>query len=242
MKFYNGFVGGDFPNTNLNFFSTDDKSVFNRNLEKYSEDWYYKNVSITYSMNDYGHRCKSLKDINLDNYILFLGCSTTLGLGIELEKSFSFLISQEKKCDYYNLSLSGTGIDVVEHNLINWFFTINKKPKYVVLQYPQPNRFVATHPGYTSMVSYGTWTNIENVRKFIASADISGYTYFKTKIFSNLVKSIVDVPCITLNLAGFPKVDNSIIIKQYDLARDLIHGGIKTNEKVAELVLEQMKQ
>lgn len=241
MKFYNGFVGEDTTNITLKYLGSDDEETLQKNLTIQTEDWYYRDKEITYVMNEYGHRCKSLKNIDLDNYILFLGCSITLGMGVELEKSFTYLIAQEKKCDYYNLSLGGTGIDVVEHNLINWFFTVEKKPKYVVLQYPAHVRFVSMHPGYTSLIKNGPWFQAEESKKFIASSDESGYFLARGRIVSSLINNVVDAPAIRLNLAGFPRYDSHPIIKNLDFARDLVHGGNKTNEKIAESVLDQMK-
>lgn len=241
MKFYKGFIGENNTNVILNYYGTDNMAALQQNLKTVSDDWYYRDKEITYIMNDYGHRCKSLKDINLDNYILFLGCSITLGMGVELEKSFAYLIAQEKKCDYYNLSLHGTGMDVVEHNLINWLFTVNKKPKYIILQYPDPSRFLCKIPTFPSLDKTGIWRHDENHKKFIINADESGYFLARAKIISSLVNNIVDVPSIKLNLAGFSKLDSGPIIKHLDFARDLRHGGIKTNEKVALSVLELMK-
>jgi DNA polymerase III alpha subunit len=60
--------------------------------------------------------CKSInikiEDIDLNNYILFIGCSHTEGIGLELQTTYPYLVSEELKCDYYNLGLGGTGIDV----------------------------------------------------------------------------------------------------------------------------------
>lgn len=241
MKFHNGFVGENVTNKVLNFFGTDNIVTLNRNLETATNDWYYKDKEITYSLNDYGHRCKSIQDIDPDNYILFLGCSVTMGIGVELEKSFSYLIAQEKKCDYYNLSLVGTGLDILEHNLVNWFFTIKKKPKYVVLQYPESTRFVSKIPGFSDLLKCGVWLQTEEHKRFIINSDQSGYFLARSKIISNLINTIVDVPSIKINLGGFQKYDNGIICKHLDYARDLLHGGNKTNERVAEQVLDQMK-
>lgn len=242
MKFYNGFLGSNESNTVVNYLGSDNEETFNKNLVKSGEDWYYKDKTITYEMNEYGHRCKSVNNIDLENYILFLGCSNTQGIGVELEKSFPYLICQELKCDYYNLGLQGTGIDVLEHNLVNWFFNVDKKPKYVVLQYPGYTRFAAKFPGYSSFLFGGTWAEDSASKTFIASADELGYFYARSRICSNLINYILTgIPTIKLNYGGIKEYEFGLTIRRYDWARDFIHAGVKSNEKIAEQVLTQMK-
>lgn len=240
MKIYNGFIGADDSNVILNFLGSDNLETYEKKVAEV-KDWYYKDKEITYSLNEYGHRCKSIKEIDLDNYILFLGCSNTEGIGVELEKSFPYLVSQSMNCDYYNLAVEGTGIDVLEHNLVNWFYTVKQKPKYVVLQYPGYTRFVAKFPGYSSFLLSGTWSEDEYSKRFIASADILGYFQARSKICSSLINHIVDVPKIKINFGGIKEYEFGLTVSRVDWARDFIHAGIKSNEKIAQLITEQMK-
>lgn len=241
MRFYNGFLGSRESNTVLNFSKSDSDVEFYKNSKKLGSEWYYSTNPITYSMNEYGHRCKSIKDIDLENYILFLGCSHTEGIGVELEKSFSYLVAQEKKCDYYNLGIGASGIDVLEHNLVTWFSKIEQKPKHVVIQYPGYVRFLAKHPGYKLFLKNGTWSDDKNCKKFIASSVESGYFLARARIAANLISNIVKVPLIKLNFGGIREYDFGLTVRQYDLGRDLKHGGIESNRKLAELILEHMQ-
>lgn len=241
MKLYDGFLGSDEANVVLNFSKSDNKIEYDKNLKKLGSDWYYSRTPITYSMNEYGHRCKSIKEIDLDNYILFLGCSHTEGIGVELEKSFTYIVAKEKKCDYYNLGIGASGIDVLEHNLVTWFFKIEKKPKYVILQYPGYVRFLAKPPGYNSFIKNGLWSDDKNCKKFIASSVESGYFLARARIAANLISNIVKVPLIKLNFGGIREYDFGYTIRQYDFARDMKHGGVESNQKMAELILEHMQ-
>jgi hypothetical protein len=131
----NGLIGYNPYNKTEVFSGSDSEELFKKNLETKPLDWYYRNVKITYERNSYGHRCKNASDINYDNYILFVGCSHTEGVGLELEHTYPYTLSKKLNCDYYNLALGGSGIDVAIHNLTVWLNT-HKKPKYIVFQWP----------------------------------------------------------------------------------------------------------
>ena len=127
MKLYNDFLGSDVSNVAYKFVGGDSNAQFNKNSAAQPSDWYYHNKTLTYSFNNQGHRSKNFENIDQDNYILVTGCSHTMGVGLELEKTYPYIVSKELGVDYYNLAVPATGIDVVEYNLLTWFFTINKK-------------------------------------------------------------------------------------------------------------------
>jgi hypothetical protein len=158
MKFYDDFIGEDSNTICLDFLDGTGDSLENVNTTRESqpEDWYYRDKKITYSFNAFGHRSKDIKDLDFDNYLLFIGCSHTQGVGVELEKTYPYLISSKLKCDYYNLAISATGIDVVEYNLLTWFFKFNKKPKAVIAQLPDHRRFISMYPGYNNILPNGS--------------------------------------------------------------------------------------
>ena len=130
MKYIDGFYIGADPDTQNKFIPGDNYDDFQKNCEKMPDDWYYRNVTITYDINRLGFRFKQPEHIDFDNYILFTGCSHTEGVGLELEKSFPYLISTHYKMDYVNLAASGTGIDILEYNLLTWLSKY-KKPKLI---------------------------------------------------------------------------------------------------------------
>ena len=85
MKFNKNFIGNNMPNKTVNFLGfTDSEERYLESIKTQPNDWYYKDRSFTYSYNEYGHRSKNISDIDLDNYILFTGCSHTEGVGLEL--------------------------------------------------------------------------------------------------------------------------------------------------------------
>mgnify|MGYP003348628087 CR=1 FL=1 len=71
MKFYDDFIGEDWSNITMDFVIGDDEEKYKKNLKSQPSDWYYNNKKLTYIFNKYGHRCKDISEINLNNYILF---------------------------------------------------------------------------------------------------------------------------------------------------------------------------
>jgi hypothetical protein len=235
MRIHNKLLGHDTNSCVLKYCSGDDEEMFERNLKSQPSDWYYKDREITYSFNKNGHRCKELEDIDLNNYILFAGCSHTEGVGLELERTYPYLISQYFNCDYYNLAIAGTGIDAVEYNLISWMSLIKQKPKFVVVQWSDHSRFLGAYPNYPSLIPNGSWIADEFGKKFITSAEMSGFFYARKNLSYRLITSLIDVPIVEIMFNSLaPYGTTHVSIRKIDLARDLSHAGIKSQQKIAE--------
>lgn len=235
MKIHNHFIGHDQTNCVLKFSSGDNEDMFIENLKSQPIDWYYRDKGISYSYNKNGHRCKNIEDINLNNYILFVGCSHTEGVGLELEKTYPYKLAQHYNCDYYNLSLASTGLDAVEYNLLSWFSLIKQKPKFVVIQWPDHSRFLGAYPNYESLIPNGSWIKDEHGQRFISASEISGFFYARKYLTHQLITKIVDVPMVEImfnNIASYASIN--LTIRKLDLARDLSHTGIKSHQKITE--------
>jgi len=115
--------------TVLEWFPTDEKSRYEENLLKYPsimKKW--EDVDITYDINEYGFRSPSFYDSN--NNIVFLGCSHTTGIGLPLEKTFPYLISEKLGMNLCNLSVPGRSNDTC-YRLGSFWIPI-LKPKVVI--------------------------------------------------------------------------------------------------------------
>lgn len=71
-------------------------------------------------LNSHGHRSKEINDVNLRNYILFVGDNVGLKLDMPIEDTFPYITANKLKIDYYNLSIFNGGIDAVKYNLFVW--------------------------------------------------------------------------------------------------------------------------
>ena len=241
MIFCNGFIGSNFKSRILEFSSSDSKPKFEKNLQEQPQDWYYRNTQIIYNYNDNGHRSKPISEIDFDNYILFTGCSHTEGIGIELEKTYAYLLAKNLNTDYYNLAVQGTGIDVIEYNLLLWFAKYKKRPKFVVIQYPDHSRYLGKYPGYENFIPNGSWVTDDDHKKFVGAAELSGFYNARKNISYRLIHGVIDVPIIGIYLGSLSLYDSKgIPMRRLDLARDLQHSGIKTNSDVAKRLLDHI--
>lgn len=236
-----GFLGQDWQNVDMEWVSGDTEELYTKNLSTQPDDWYYKNRKIVYSYNSSGHRCKDIKDLDFDNYILFTGCSHTEGVGLELENTYPYLFSKTLNCDYYNLALSASGIDTLEYNLLHWFFQFKKKPKYVFIQWPDHSRFISLYPGYKHILPNGSWCVEESEKKFFVAGESTGFFNARKYISFNLIKNVVDVPIITVNLAALTQYNfSSLSWRKLDTARDLAHYGIKSHASLVDILKENL--
>lgn len=237
LEFYkDGFIGDECANSTTEWHGgKDTEEQFISNLKTNDRILnYYNTKKLTYEFNEYGHRSKNVTEIDLDNYILFVGCSHTSGVGNYLEDTYPYLVSKQLNIDYYNLSISGSGIDVQLHNLFNWLVRY-KPPKYLVWQWTlEPRVVIADRENKLQVV--GSWSNIKEHTEFL----LVGKTinYFKTK--RELAKNTVDnLPIKTIQIDIFPNL-NAIFYQKIDSARDLLHYGCKSNRIISNAIVNRI--
>lgn len=233
MIFIDDFLGVESAGMTVPFSSGDSMEHYEKNIKIQPKDWIYRTLDVSYSYNKRGHRCKDIEEIDLDNYILFTGCSHTEGVGVRLEDSYPFLVSESLNCDYYNLSMSGTGIDVVEYNLVTWLSKVKQKPKYIFVQWPDHSRFAAAYPGYKQLLNHGTWA--EDALPFIAASEYTGLVHARKQVSYKMLKEIMGVPIIDVHFAALtPYATDCIWLRKIDLGRDLVHTGIKSHQSITK--------
>jgi hypothetical protein len=232
---FNGFIGYNYMNRDCNFTGTDTEELYNENLKLQPADWYYRTCNMSYVRNSIGHRCREINDIDLDNYILFIGCSHTEGVGLSLEDSFTYKLANELKCDYYNLAVGGCGVDTMIHNLNIWLHTVNKKPKYIICQWPDPTRYVS----YSNRAFdfHGIWEKHPNVLNFIIAGDMNNFFNGRIKLAKILLEKLNNV----ITVSVYPNMAD-IHFNQYDVARDGMHHGRRSNSMLTRLLLEKIHQ
>lgn len=243
MKYHSPFLGIDYPLKNTEYSGGDSKELFEENLKIMPDDWYYRDATIKYNYNSYGHRCAELADIDLDNYILFAGCSHTEGLGLELEKTYPHLLAEQLNTDYYNLGLSAVGLDLIEYNLISWFLNITKKPKLVVIQWPDHSRFASLYPDCENLIEQGSWTDEKSASSFVVSAENTGFFNARKKITRQLLMNIIDVPVCEIHFNDHADYSKECVwLKRIDYARDLCHAGIESHKSTTRQIVEHLNR
>jgi len=237
MQFNGDFIG-NYPSVTVNFSGGDKESYYLQNLKSQPDDWYYRTKEISYYYNSFGHRSNEIDAIDLDNYILITGCSHTEGMGLEIEKTYPYLIADSLGCDYYNIAVSGSGIDVMTFNLLTWISKTKKMPKALIVQWPGNERF-SLYDGDRLQFFNGT-SDDDSILRFIdLGMDID---YFKSvKNFSKRLLA-ASYDCKILNI-GFESYDTDIDanLVRSDLARDLSHAGILSNQIVADEIIPRLR-
>jgi hypothetical protein len=244
LLFNNDFLGYEPVEHNVLFSGNDSWELYQKNLKIQPIDWYYRTNQISYIRNKNGHRCKNIKDIDLDNYILFTGCSHTEGIGLELEKTYPYLVSKELNCDYYNLAIGGSGIDTLSYNLITWFSTIKKKPKFLVLQWTHHNRFITVKDkNKNTYETCGPWSTDDDNKNMLIYGAANGFFETKRNMMRTLLKNLIDFPVIEIANLNAKFNDDTIILDpiKKDFARDEVHFGILSNLKYASIIKTRIK-
>lgn len=125
----------------LNYAHTDDEELHKRNKKKFGPRWYYYDKLLTYKFNHHGYRMnKELHEINYDNHCAFFGCSNTVGIGLELEETFSNRIATQMGLDYVNGAIGGASPDFVFYNVTHYLSRVQNYPKFIVINWPQISR------------------------------------------------------------------------------------------------------
>ena len=244
VQLYNNAIyGSGYTDPEFSLIGADSKSLFEKNLETQPADWEYRTKRVFYNRNSLGHRCKELDDLDSD-FILFIGCSLTEGVGVALEDSFTYKLSQQLGLDYYNLGLAGSGADLLCENLSKWFSSIKKIPKLVVIQWPAPNRhYQRFDEGLTPV---GAWIAVRNgmvsdevkketkydfvndkvINEFVSACDAGYFEHF-SNVLRTTTLNFLD--CMKIKYIEFFDED----FPKLDVGRDLIHPGTVSNDQLA---------
>jgi hypothetical protein len=244
MQFNQGFIGY-VPNQSLRFSGSDKEKTFSDNLKKLADDWHYRTAEVTYNHNSLGHRSVEPKNLNLDNYILFTGCSHTEGIGLELEKTYPYLVADTLGCDYYSLALGGSGIDAMMYNLSVWLGKVKERPKAIVVQWPDESRFLLTGELVNELRPMGMWSREEEITRFMADGSVNGFFSSRKKIAYKFINSFSDdINIINIEFDATENTENVIHVPYFghlDRARDLMHSGILANKKLANDLLTKLR-
>jgi len=242
--------------------------IANQTLEWFGNDslennQYYKNrrmsdliefgwvdKTFTYSFNEHGFRSETFTD---ESSVVFLGASDTLGTGMPLEETWTYIVAKELGLRRYNLGQGG-GSGSLCFRLASYWLPI-LKPKVVIYMSPLNTRYelATSHTGETiyhqlspSML-YGLspfWNRFKD--KDLMNELTQYYNQWaETEINLTLLES--------KNKLAISKLADNIDAKfaladgqsdwddaMCDFARDLIHGGVQTNKNIANIILDRL--
>lgn len=209
-----------------------------------TNDFLFGHNPNEFENNSLGHRSKDLDKLNLNNYILFAGCSVTWGVGLHLEETYPYLTAKSLNLDYYNLAIPGSSLELAIVNIFSFLKNIKEKPKFIVLQYPGPYRFLLSDD-YIDFKNIGPWVKIPEEHNVLVDLYQTKYLYTKYYLWVQLAKCI-NVPVIHIIHENntFPTrfIEDTLAIKQLDYARDNLHSGIKSQINFSNILVEHIEK
>jgi hypothetical protein len=229
----------DTKKLNKNFASFDSPERFSENLKTQPLDWHYRNKKIEYNVNQSGYRTKEWKEIDWEESIVILGCSTIFGVGV----------AEDETIDHHLSKLTGRSVvNLGAPSASNYFICYNSF--LIAKNFPVPWAVIHAYTGlerYTffnseDIVNRGIWnqdkiyldwvigdgTNPIIHNKFLAMMSKMFWSD-KTNFFSC---SFFEESGYHLDCQYLP-IDNQ--------SRDLIHPSSLCSRSMAELIYENIK-
>lgn len=241
LKVYSGNLIG-YNQTGISEFGLygqDTKQVFDINIKSQPENWIYRTKQVFYNRNSKGHRSKEIELLEKD-FILFLGCSNTVGSAVALEETFPFIVSKKLNMDYYNLAVEGGGYDLVAHNTFNWFNNIKLIPSMIIIKWPEIAR--TFRQDNDDIEPLGPWSGIEDIPDIDTQEHWKSYKYVANTDYFYHYSNIIRNTLITLLKFQNIKVIEVEETDWLDYGRDCKHPGIETNALWAESILKNLGQ
>ncbi len=209
-------------------FGFDTKEWYDINFKSQSKNWKYLNDTVTYNRNSTGHRSNEFN--STEPYLLFAGCSLTVGSAVKLEETYPYLVAKKYNINYYNLAVEGAGIDLVCYNIATWLDR-NPKPVKIIVQWPEVCRSFRVKN--KDVIPFGLWsdTTLKNNKELKKDLDnfnsVVHTDYFNH--FGDMLKLTTRNLCKTANIELI-EIDKFLSI---DYGRDLKHPGTNSHSALA---------
>jgi hypothetical protein len=231
-------------NQELEWFSTDSQDMYQNNLKTSLVHLKYHNQfekCFTYKFNSDGFRSEQFEPW-MPN-VMSLGCSHTVGIGNPYESTWAYKVSTALNLKNFNLGIGGSGNDTAFRMAHAWIDKL--KPSTVIFLSPDRSRFelnTNAHPynNDTQHINVGEYEFYDHTKIFMKhwySDDVnSNMNYFKNTL---AIKQLC-------NERGIKFLHEEVVniyeqkIFAGDHARDLMHFGEVTHQRIADLFLSKL--
>lgn len=240
LKIYNNNLIGycETGVSEFGLYGQDTEKVFKSLLNSQPSDWKYRTEKVFYNRNSCGHRSKEISELD-SKYILFLGCSITVGSSVALEETFPYIVSNTLGIDYYNLAVEGAGYDLIAHNVSEWI-KLNPKPYAVVIKWPQESRSFRIRN--SDVIPLGPWNCKEDIGNAITKDEWRSFeSIITTDYFEHYSKIIRNAVVSLLESQGIKIIEVSET-ETIDVGRDLKHPGTASHSLLASSILKSFGQ
>lgn len=226
----------------LKFVAADNKEQYLKNLKtnrKKLEEGNWIDCKLEYKYNSYGFRSEEF-DFNIKSKpILFFGCSHTVGIGLHVEQTFPYIVSQKLNLPYYNLGVAGGANNTIfrlAHSYIPRLrpskavilYTYNERTEFALSEYNKIKKYIPNYPDTLPEKKYNDWYESWATHPFNGK--------IQRAMVSNALQNICRKQDV--ELYEFDVVDKSFEDTTIDHARDLLHFGPKTHVLWADIMIE----
>lgn len=176
---------------------------------------------IKYTRNSHGFRCAEFD--NRPSGIA-LGCSYTEGIGLPVEHTWPYLLSKKLNYNIWNLGVQGGSIDTAFR--VGEYYIKLLKPKFVCILLPPPSRFEYhdIENGFPILSHHSMGhRHADFIKEWLVQPFNALYNLKKTLMALEKLCLQESIPLVVSN----SQEDDLPIKKDLDLARDLMHKGIK---------------
>jgi hypothetical protein len=225
----------EYANKKLLWLPTDTKERYDQNLkDNYNllDQFGWVDSTISYQFNSLGFRSEEFT--KSDNAV-FLGCSHTVGVGLPLENTWPYYVSQALNLKCYNLGIGGGSLDLAFR--LSYYLLKELQPKFVFLLCP--GRFRMELFEGNDLISFlpANSDGHKKLNYFYKCYLENDYNHFL-----NQQKNILAIKtlCNDLNIKFIYINDPEIDQNKTDLARDLMHKGPKSHFNLAQRFLNML--
>jgi len=203
------------------------ENVANRYDEMIKFGWLDKKFS--YKFNSYGFRSDEFSN---EPSMVSLGCSYTCGIGLPIENCWASIVINNLNLKNFNLGIGSSSNDTAFRMAHYWLSQL--KPKIVVHLSTSRHRF---ERHYNSVIQdYGPWSKDQIWKNWVLNDTNSEMNFFKNTLAIQHICNNLDIKLIQIE---YEDLHNFRIIEN-DLARDLAHRGVNTNQNIAEHILSKI--
>jgi hypothetical protein len=242
-----------FIDTTVNWCPGDFEELFDENmadpkkralLEK--NGWTKDNV--TYTFNKDGFRSDEFT-YEPDDSVLFLGCSLTVGIGVDLETTWTHRVASSLGLRHYNLGVGGGGPDMCFRLAYHWIPRL--RPKYVMMLTPYAGRMEIVVDNAIIQLLPKSLKHLErNGLREKIEPFYNAWLSHPANTDMNLLKCSLGVESIC-NRADIQLIEISLDNIELTtlmtdqgwtgtLGRDLMHPGVEWHQAVADKFLDEI--
>jgi hypothetical protein len=203
------------------------KNLANKRAELEKFGWLDK--KFNYKFNRYGFRSD---EFSQEPSMVSLGCSHTCGIGIPIENSWTSILSNKLNLKNFNLGIGASSNDTAFRMAYHWLPQL--KPRVVVYLSPFCYRF--EYHSISVINNYGPWSDDQIWKKWISDDTNSQMNFLKNTLAIENICNSLGIKLIHVEYSNLDKLG----VCKYDLARDLIHPGINSNQIIADYILSKM--